>query len=89
MMAAAMSHAPLTEQQRFAISKRFRKACERRNRERVVAELRAAGHRTWPELLDGTGLPPDELGRACDQLRIAGAVVLEDSGVYQLLGVGQ
>lgn len=85
MTCALMSHAPLSIRARFAIAKRSRKQFEQRNRESVVAALRSAGPRTWRELIDGTGLPPDELGKACDTLRVRQVVVFdEDLKVYRL-----
>lgn len=69
--------ASLSEAQKFAILKRCRKEHERRNRETVYAALEA-GRATVAELVEACELPRDEVGKALDQLRIAGSVEWSD-----------
>ena len=77
MMAATMPRPPITDPRvREAILWRSRKRWEKKNRAAVLKVLRAADDagRSFGDLREATGLPGDELGKAVDQLLVAGVI---------------
>ena len=66
----------------YAIRKRYEQRARRRNRARVLAALEQVRDMTLEELRGKANLETHACGIAIDELRVAGAVVEVDVGLY-------